>query len=188
MTRNTRQQIRRSIRYYQQRGSVTLDRAEDVAQALDWLDALEVLHTKYWNNRGKSGAFSNPSFKSFHRNLISTSFADGVPDLLQLRAGDTVLGYLYNFRWRGVGYSYQSGFLYEQDTQARPGLVAHALAMQKYRTEGISTYNFLAGESRYKSSLSTGKDELLWIVARRPRLPRWLIKAAGICVPQFFAS
>lgn len=179
MKRNSRQQIRRSMRYYEQSGALTLDRAENAVEALEWLDALEILHTLSWRRRGKVGAFSGRTFKEFHQHVISTSFAEGVPDILRARAGETILGYLYNLRWRGTVYSYQSGFHYEQDSHARPGLVTHLLAMQQYRAEGMSHYRFLAGDARYKNSLATGKDELFWMVAYRPRMTRWVAKAAS---------
>ena len=178
LTRNSRQQIRRSLRYYEQQGPLALERAQDAPQALDWLDRLEVLHTSSWRQRGKTGAFSAPSFMDFHRRLITASFAEGLPDLLRLRAGDKVLGYLYTLRWRGVAAAYQSGFAFEEDPQARPGLVAHLLAMEFYRNDGLSTYRFLAGEARYKTSLATGQDELLWMVAYRPGVMRWLAETA----------
>ncbi|MDR3437873.1 GNAT family N-acetyltransferase [Telmatospirillum sp.] len=179
MTRNSRQQIRRSMRYYEERGALTLDRAKDAPQALEWLDALEVLHTRSWRHRGKKGAFSDSTFKNFHRQLILNGFAEGVPDILRARAGDTILGYLYNLRWRGVVCSYQSGFHYEQGPHARPGLVTHVLAMQQYRKEGMSIYRFLAGDARYKNSLATDKDELFWVVAYRPSMTRWLAETTN---------
>lgn len=179
MTRNSRQQIRRSIRYYEQRGSLSVDRAKTVDQALEWMDALEVLHTQSWRQRGKTGAFCDPSFKDFHRQLISASFAEGFPDILCARAGESILGYLYNLRWQGIAYSYQSGFRYEKDALARPGLVTHVLAMQKYGGEGMATYRFLAGDARYKNSLATGKDELFWMVAYHPSMSRWFGHAAS---------
>jgi CelD/BcsL family acetyltransferase involved in cellulose biosynthesis len=179
MTRNGRQQVRRSLRYYEQRGPLALDRAMDATQAVDWLDALEVLHTRSWRLRGKGGAFSDGSFKNFHRSLISAGFGEGVPDILRVRAGETILGYLYNLRWRGAVNAYQSGFHFEDDAHARPGLVAHVLAMRMYHGEGMSADRFLAGDARYKSSLATGRDELLWMVARRPGVMRRLAETAG---------
>jgi len=177
MTRNSRQQINRSLRYYERRGPLALERATDAEQALEWLDALEAPHTRSWRLRGKAGAFSTPAFKNFHRRLISTAFAEGVPDILRVRAGETILGYLYNLRWRGEAYSYQSGFHFEDDPQARPGLVAHVMAMRLYRAEGFSTYRFLAGDARYKTSLATDSDELLWMTAHPPSKARWLAVA-----------
>jgi len=178
MTRNSRQQIRRSLRYYEQHHPLALERAENAAQALEWLDGLEVLHTRSWLRRGKGGAFSDPSFKTFHRRLILANFAEGVPDILRVRTGDAILGYLYNLRWRGVASSYQSGFDFGDDARARPGLVAHVLAMRLYRAEGLSAYRFLAGDARYKTSLTTHSDPLVWMVAHRPGMARWLGETA----------
>ncbi|WP_245644235.1 GNAT family N-acetyltransferase [Magnetospirillum moscoviense] len=178
MTRNSRQQIRRSMRHYEAHSPLILDRASDAAQALEWLDRLEALHTRSWRQRGKAGAFADPAFGDFHRRLISTGFHEGVTDLLRIQSGGEVIGYLYNLRWRGVAYAYQSGFRFDDHAQARPGLVAHVLAMQLYRGEGLTTYRFLAGQSRYKTSLASGQDELAWILAYRPGPLRWLASIA----------
>lgn len=185
MSRNSRQQIRRSLRHYEGRAALTLERAADAPQALDWLDGLEALHTSSWRQRGKDGAFADPGFKDFHRRLISTRFDQGVTDLLRVRNGDAILGYLYNLRWRHVVSAYQSGFHFEDHAQARPGLVAHVLAMELYRSEGMATYRFLAGQARYKTSLASDQDQLLWMVAYRPSVTRWLGVTAERCLKVF---
>jgi len=178
LSRNSRQQIRRSLRFYETQNPLSIKRADTEEQALAWLDDLETLHTKAWNRRGKKGAFSDPSFRDFHRRLISTTFSEGVTDLLRVQSGETVLGYLYNLRWRDVVYAYQSGFQFEQAPDARPGLVCHVLAMGLYREEGMATYRFLAGDARYKNSLATGTDELFWIKSHHSGLygirPYWI--------------
>lgn len=174
MTRNSRQQIRRSFRYYESQTPLVVERAGDVPQALAWLERLEELHTRAWNRRGKVGAFADTAFMDFHRRLITDGFSQGVTDLLRVRSGDTIIGYLYNLRWRHVVYAYQSGFHFHDQAQARPGLVAHVLAMRLYRGEDMATYRFLAGEARYKTSLASGLDELTWMLAYRPSPGRWL--------------
>jgi CelD/BcsL family acetyltransferase involved in cellulose biosynthesis len=190
MTRNSRQQIRRSFRHYESQTPLVVERAADAAQALAWLDRLEELHTRSWNRRGQAGAFAESAFLEFHRRLIATGFCQGVTDLLRVRSGDTIIGYLYNLRWRGVVYAYQSGFHFHDHAQARPGLVAHVLAMRLYRGEGMATYRFLAGEARYKTSLASGQDELTWMLAYRPGAGRWLATmaerglAAGSTMPR----
>lgn len=178
MTRNSRQQIRRSLRHYEALSPLILERAAEVAQALEWLARLEELHTRSWHQRGKAGAFADSAFMAFHHRLIAAGFHEGVTDLLRIQSGGEVIGYLYNLRWRGVAYSYQSGFRFDDHAQARPGLVAHLLAMRRYRIEGMATYRFLAGESRYKTSLASGQDELAWILAYRPGPGRWLATMA----------
>lgn len=172
LSRNNREKIKQSIRYFEEQGPLTLQRAADLQQALQWFEEMERLHTASWVNRGKSGAFANVRFSEFHRNLIANSFERGIPDLLRLTAGDTILGYLYNLRWRNIAYSYQSGFLYGTESRWRPGLVAHVLAIRRYSLEGLELYRFLAGDARYKKSLSNGHDELFWMTVYRPSLFR----------------
>lgn len=174
LSRNTRQQIRRSLRFYESRGPLTIRRAADIAEALEWLAALEDLHTATWTARGRPGAFANPRFRRFHQDFIGENFPRGIPDLLRIGAGDTVVGYLYNLRWRGSVSSYQSGLRYEDSPLCRPGLVSHVLAMALYRDEGALAYRFLAGNARYKESLSDRRDELAWMTAYRRGLPHRL--------------
>jgi CelD/BcsL family acetyltransferase involved in cellulose biosynthesis len=161
LSRNSRQQIRRALRLYEERGPLTVTRPASIPQALDWLDELEALHTPYWQSRGKPGAFANRHFRPFHRRLIT----DGGGDLLKVQAGGATIGVLYNFRHGGWAYSYQSGFAYEADDRLKPGLVCHLLAMRGYRDDGLRGYRFLAGDTRYKNSLANAKDELLWLIA-----------------------
>ncbi len=174
LSRNSRQQIRRALRYYENRGAVAVEPAASIDQAQAGLEALAQAHTAAWQARGRPGAFANPNFHRFHRHLIADGFAAGTVELLTIRAGDAAIGYLYNFRYGRFAYSYQSGFHYEADERAKPGLVGHVLAMRAYRAQGLAGYRFLAGDSRYKASLSTGHDELRWLAVHRPDLPHRL--------------
>ena len=167
---NTRAQLRRSERAYRAEGALAIRRAESEAEAQDWFDALGVLHQATWIARGKPGAFANPEFVAFHRELIGRGFARGEIDLLRATAGASVIGYLYTFRHDGQVLSYQSGFAYPADPGPRkPGLSTHALAIEMYRAEGARLYDFLAGEDRYKASLSNAELPLYWLDLS----PRW---------------
>ncbi|HZU89444.1 MAG TPA: GNAT family N-acetyltransferase [Stellaceae bacterium] len=161
---NTRYQIRRSERRYRALGPLVLRRARSLDEAQDFLSELRRLHQATWIGRGKPGAFANPGFERFHRALIGRSFAEGGVDLLRATAGKRVIGYLYNFCYRGHVYAYQSGFDYElADAQRKPGLVCHHLALELYLAEGARRYDFLAGADRYKLSLATGSVDLHWL-------------------------
>lgn len=170
---NTRQQLRRSLRAY---AGPQVERAATLDQARDWLAALAVLHQRTWTARGKPGAFAQPGFVAFHEELLATAWPRGEIDLLRIAAGGEVLGYLYNFVWRGQAANYQSGFDYAaaEATPRKPGLTCHHLATMHYAAAGLAAYDLLAGEARYKSSLTQHATELHWIEA----LPRWSL--AGI--------
>jgi len=170
LSANTRYQIRRAMRLYEEAGPLALDRAATVDEALAFLGELKVLHQRYWRAKGRPGAFAEPFFERFHRRLITTGHPRGEVALLRVRAGAEVLGYLYNFVHSGHVYSYQNGFAYKEDGRYKPGLVAHALAVGQALGEGLSSYRFLAGESRYKASLSTGSHPMYWLTLQRPSM------------------
>jgi CelD/BcsL family acetyltransferase involved in cellulose biosynthesis len=163
---NTRQQINRAWRGYEASGAVVVTRAASVAEALDWLAALADLHSATWQARGRPGAFAGAAFQRFHTSLVARGVETGAVDVLRIAAGPRVIGYLYNFVWRGVVSAYQSGFAYEPARpQAKPGLVCHVAAMRHYQARGLDCYDFLAGADRYKMSLADGDTTLHWLTA-----------------------
>lgn len=165
LSRNARQQLRRSLRDFG--GELRLDVAPGPATALDWFGQLKALHICSWSRRGRRHAFTNPAFEPFHRAVISAGAGD--VDLLRITAGDRVLGYLYNFKRNGVVHSYQSGFA-DADPGLRPGYVCHALAIGHYARTGMAVYDFLAGTNRLKQSFGFDSYDMVWRRYRRPSL------------------
>lgn len=161
---NTRQQLRRSNRDYAKIGEIVTERAETLGRAEEFLDALARLHQASWAARGKPGAFTDPFFKCFHRALIARGLARGEIDLLRVSAGPEVIGYLYNFRYRGRSIAYQSGFNYDgAGRQAKPGMTCHLEAIRFAARTGAERYDFLAGDDRYKRSFSDRAETLYWL-------------------------
>ena len=99
-------------------------------QALGYFDALKALHISSWTRRRKPHAFRHAFFETFHRALIARGVADGTVRLIRVNAGGSPIGYLYNFRYGGTEYAYQSGFD-DSDPDLRPGYVCHALAIKR---------------------------------------------------------
>ena len=127
------------------------------------------MHIATWQSRGKPHAFSRPFFEAFHQELIDRHVADGAVQVLRASAGSRLIGYLYNFRLFDRVYTYQSGFAYDE-AGARPGAVAHALAIRDAYRSGASVYDFLAGRNRLKESYATASAPMLWEVIQQPRL------------------
>lgn len=172
LSANTRYQLRRSARSYAQRGALQLDHATSVPEALRWFHELVALHGESWRRRGQSGAFDNPFALRFHRSLIERAQPRGELDLLRLRAGDEDLGYLYNFRHGARSYAYQSGLNHANaGRHGKPGLTAHAMAIERALADGELAYDFLAGAARYKLSLANDTTRLWWAETVR----RWSI-------------
>lgn len=164
LSANTRAQLRRSLRRYEQGGPLRVEPAEHAAEAHAYLDALATLHQRTWQSRGQPGAFANPKFTRFHHALVDHALPRGEVELLRVSAGSSVIGYLYNFRYRDRVLAYQSGFDYAAaDRHQKPGLTCHHLAIERSRVETAAVYDFLAGGDRYKRSLANGETTLHWL-------------------------
>ena len=171
LSANTRQQIRRSMRLYEKRGPLAIERADSVSEALMFLDRLKQLHQEYWEGRGEPGAFSFPFFAGFQLQLIETCLHRGTIELAKVTAGADVIGYVYNLVYRGHVYAYQTGIRYEADPKLKPGLVSHCLCIQRHLDEGDHVYDFMAGEARYKANLGQPGPEMVYLLAERPAWP-----------------
>lgn len=167
LSRNTREQIRRSIRHYQEQGELRVQRAESVEQAESFLAELAALHQASWQSRGRRGMFASSRFFIFHKLLIAKAFAKGGIRLLRVCAGETTIAVLYLFVQAGKVMFYQSGLHRVTGNRLKPGLVAHALAVADCAAAGLREYDFLAGESQYKKSMSTASRRLVWLVFQR---------------------
>jgi CelD/BcsL family acetyltransferase involved in cellulose biosynthesis len=173
---STRYRLRRSYRAYEAErsgGQLVARAAADVPEALRFLDALSALHQSSWIARGKRGAFAEPAFTTFHQALVTSAVPRGEVELLQVslveKSGCKKLGYLYNLRWQGKVYTYQSGFDYEAAGRHQlPGLTCHGLAIKNEIACGTRFYDFLAGESQYKRSFSNSNALMYWLTISNP--------------------
>lgn len=170
ISRNKRNQIRRSIKEYSKIGELKLTIAENVKEALIILDELIELHQKRWTARGEPGAFSNPYFINFHKNIITERLNYGEIQLLKLTAGQTTIGCLYSFIYNGNVLFYQSGFNYTDSNLFRPGLTCHYHAIIHNAILGHNNYDFLSDDDQYKISLATDYNEMLNIVIQKQNL------------------
>jgi CelD/BcsL family acetyltransferase involved in cellulose biosynthesis len=178
LTPNTRRQVRQALRGYARSGPVRLREAASLEEARAFLDALAELHQARWRARGEPGAFGSAFARSFHQELLAACFERGEVQLAGVFAGGETVGYVYNFVCRGVGSNYQGGFVYGPEAWRRPGLVIHSLVAQRGLERGWSRYDLLMGDQRYKRSLTTHQEELVWLRLQHPRLRFWLERFA----------
>ncbi len=172
---NTRQQIRRSDRFFAARGTLTVKRAATIEAAHAMLDAMAVLHQASWTARGQPGSFAKPFFGRFHHALIEAAFPLGQIALTAVSSGDTIIGILYNFLFRGRVAAYQSGFDYPAAARhGKPGLTCHHAAIRDAFDQGFDSYDFLAGGDRYKHSLADRSTRRYWVTAGPAWSPRLL--------------
>jgi CelD/BcsL family acetyltransferase involved in cellulose biosynthesis len=167
----TRSQIKRAMKFYAAEfGPLVVQEPESVDEALKVFDELVEVHTPYWQSRGHSGAFTAPSARAFHERLIRQRFETEEIQLLRISAGPVLLGVVYNFLLCGRVYSYQTGFSYSEENKKKPGLVCHTLAIEYNLERGFHSYDFLAGDHRYKLQLASHDGTMRWLKFQRPRL------------------
>jgi hypothetical protein len=166
LSASTRSQVRRAQKAA---GKIEVEIAQSPAQAIEIYDELCALHISQWRARGKPGAFADAWLDRFHRRLIATRFDAGEIQLVRVRTGASTLGCLYNFVYRGRVLQYQTGLRGSEEGKDKPGYVCHTAAIEHCAEAGFQVYDFLAGDHRYKKSLSTGNDALLWCKVQRPR-------------------
>lgn len=165
---NTRQQLRRTQRLYAAHGPLDVTPARSLAEAKAFLAELKALHQQSWRRRGRDGAFATPFFERFHDRLLERLWPQRAVELLKIAAGAHVIGYLYNFIHRGSVLNYQSGFAPADDNKHKPGLLSHALCVERHLAGGAARYDLMAGEARYKQNLAAPHESLVWLTLRRP--------------------
>lgn len=154
LSRNTRHQINRSFRRYEEDGrTLSLQFAQTKEQALALFKDMGPLHIERWGDKLGESGFVNEKFVGFHAQLISNGWAAGAIDLVCLKAGNEPIGYFYNLRSADTIYFYMSGLVREKDAKLKPGLCGHSLLVDHYLAQDFAYYDFMGGNERYKQSL-----------------------------------
>ena len=132
------------------------------------LSILIALHETRWRSGGYNGAFSSDRFAAFHRDFAATAISEGKAGIAWLMVGDTAVAAIYTLRNGKKVAAYQYGRVVGLPARLRVGIVVNAMAMQEAISRGDDEFDFLAGESRYKTDLANGKHELVVLRLARP--------------------
>ncbi len=166
--KNTRSQIRRSIRLYEEQGPLTLTRAQNVDEALTFFEEMASAHEAKWSQRGAGGIISNKHLYEFHQELITRCLDKGSVELVRISVGEAPFAWLYNFIDGEQVLYYMGGFIPGADNRFKPGLVAHALTIADHARKGKKAYDFMAGADRYKYNLGDYGPDLTSFSIQRP--------------------
>jgi len=161
---NARSKIRRAHRYISETyGEVVINVQNEKIEEQD-LANLMVLHKRRWSHTLSGSGFTNPHFVSFHKTLLTQPSAHSRVEILCFKAGNKLLGYLYNFITEKKVSFYLSAIDYFDDNNRfQPGLVMHSMAICHYAQKEMLTYDFMGGDNQYKRSLATEKYQLSFI-------------------------
>ncbi len=170
--KSTRSNIRRRIKKL---GKLETEWATNLAQSAEIFEELVELHQERWNATGEPGAFANPKFLNFQRQLIVQLIAEEKLVLFRVRHESKTVGCLMLLVDQNRMLDYLSGF---ESFEKYPsiGLITHYLCMEEALKRGFSAYDFLVGEKQHKNNLSTHCNQLCWLTFNRPSLKTKTVK------------
>lgn len=154
LSKNTRSHIKRSIKLLNEQSPLRLVLAKDAAEKDTVLKSIADLHRVKWRSTVYGSGFDNPCFYQFHRSLIQEQQSAQNCRLYSLYQDDIALGHVYLLTHGDRWSFYLSALHFNDDNRIKVGLVIHSLIIEQAIKEGISVYDFLAGEAQYKNSLS----------------------------------
>jgi CelD/BcsL family acetyltransferase involved in cellulose biosynthesis len=171
LSSNSRSQINRSQRRLEALGQLSLSMAETEQDKQDYLQHIAQLHIEKWDTSEHGSGFTNPLFVEFHEHLLLNDAQNQATRLYKLTQNDNVLGYVYLLTHNKTWYFYLSAISLHPDPKIKVGALMHCLIIEQAIKEGVVTYDFLAGQAQYKSSLSnTAQTEQQLVCYFRPTL------------------
>lgn len=154
LSRNTRSQINRTHKLLKEQGDIQLTEALSTDQKHSFLKHTSEIHKQRWNHSTYGSGFNNQHFVDFHQRLINDVPEQNVTKIFELRLNNEVLGFIYLLVQKDKWLFYLSALNYHPDKRVKIGLLFHSMLIEKAINEGISNYDFLAGEAQYKQSMT----------------------------------
>jgi CelD/BcsL family acetyltransferase involved in cellulose biosynthesis len=168
-----RTKVRAAIRAAEEGGALFAwcERADELERHLA---GLYRLHELRWQSAGRPGSFGDPRRRAFYAELVRALHEQGALRFARLDHAGHAVAYQLGARCAGAYYQIQEGF--DPAAEAvRAATALRALALERLIAEGVSSYDFMAGDSRHKRD---------WGGIERPcttlafALPRWRARLA----------
>lgn len=164
LSSNARQQYRRLMRQGDAAG-LRFEEAQSPTEVDQFLEELFTLHQSGWKQRGERGAFADERVRKFYRSISQAMHPRGLMTITRLRTAQSATAAVQiGFRAGEAFHFYQSG-MDSSLPELRPGILLHLHTMQFLAARGVTSYEFLAGESDYKSRMATGSRRLVRVRA-----------------------
>ena len=150
-SKNTKRQIKKSEDLLKQTGELKLEVLSEDKQADVLLNEISELHKSQWVDSKWGSGFTNEEFVKCHQQLITLPSTK----ILCLTCDGIPIAYGYFLLSGGSVNFYLSAIDKNPDNKIKVGLLFHCYAMLHFSKQGFKIYDFLAGDARYKKSLSS---------------------------------
>jgi CelD/BcsL family acetyltransferase involved in cellulose biosynthesis len=147
-TRSFREQLRRQQRRLARDHAVRYRLVTDRAQLSPAMTTLIALHGARWHSAGGTRAFAG-RLADFHRDFAGRALDNDWLRLFVLELDDRPAAALYNFRYGGSEWYYQSGRDPTYDRWS-VGFLLQCHAIREAIEQGMRQYRFLRGAEPYK--------------------------------------
>jgi hypothetical protein len=164
LSKNTRSQIARSKKLLSREGDINLRLAQTESDKKIFFTELSKLHQKKWRQTATGSGFDNSVFVEFHKHIIFGDIDNRYSGIYSLEINSKPLSFVYLLKNSDSWYFYLSGMETHSDNKIKIGLLTHTLLIQLAINNGIKTYSFLAGDARYKKSMSNNSDGIQELV------------------------
>ena len=168
--KKTRQQMRQSLREFETLGPIATRFADSHQEAGKFFGEMGVFHSARWKRVGQKGSFDNQTWRDFHAGVIAEGLHRGEVQLARVTVGDSPIGFIYGFAWRGRFFAVQTGFKPQERNSLRSGYVAHFCVMQQNASRGLEAYDLLPDDDdSYKRRLADPEGMLTTVRYQRRR-------------------
>ncbi|RKF15626.1 GNAT family N-acetyltransferase [Alginatibacterium sediminis] len=140
-------------------------------------ERMKEMHQTRWLSLGHTGAFSEPKFNDFHRNMIARHPENVLMSGLFIDNKAIALNFYYLSN--DTLHFYQSGWDQDQNAKLSPGVNLHILSMLN---NPVSNYDYMkSGQAQsYKEKLSNKKTPMLSLVLALNWQSRFLLRLKKI--------
>lgn len=156
LSKNCRQKIKKNISLLENIGHIDFEIITDKNKILSRMATISAFHIERWQKTATKSGFENSKFRHFLQALINNE-CNVQAHLSCLKVGNIEVAYLLNFIVNQKVYFYLSAIDQKFEPMINKGIILHYQTVEYYYQQGYLQYDFLLGDHRFKTSLSTTK-------------------------------
>ena len=139
------------------------------------------LHVARWKAMDMNGAFSDPLFSAFQREVCGQMLDCGFLELGFISVSGRNIAAIYNLNYNGKVYYYQSGIDMDFNRSMSPGLLLHSLSIRGAIDAGATEYDFMISgpDDAYKKTWTNDTHCLCDVYIATPGVMKIAMLAKG---------
>lgn len=155
---HNRRRRRAELRIAREQGHCELRQLNTVDSVEQFLVSMTELSQSSRAREGKASPFLRDDYRRFHETVIRTLLPSGIVKVFVLLINNSVASFSYGFTFHRKFYYFQTGFS-ETFSKFSPGDVILCLLIEHLVSDGVTEFDFLRGDHRYKTRYATGERD-----------------------------